>query len=148
MFCVAKCYNNKITQTILGVYKGENMKNKVLAILIAIFVLSVAVLTLAACGDPPHTHNYATLKHDNASHWYECVCGDKATAETHSGGTATCTTLAECSVCHAEYGTLEQHSYVELKTDATQHWYECVCGDNATAETHSGGTATCTNIAE
>ena len=93
-------------------------------------------------------HNYATLKNNETEHWYECVCGDKSNIENHKGGTATCTELAVCSVCNAEYGTFKEHNYNTLKHSETQHWNECVCGAKDRIENHNGGTATCTELAK
>ena len=70
-------------------------------------------------------HSYE-LKHDAEKHWQECsVCHTKTNEEAHSGGTATCTAKAVCSVCNAEYGELAAHDYQEtvdeqyLKSAAT-----------------------------
>lgn len=35
------------------------------------------------------------------------------------------------------------HDYKTLKKDATNHWYECECGEKQNVDGHSGGTATC-----
>ena len=55
------------------------MKNKILSVLAISFVLCTCLLAITACGEsePPHTHNYSTLKIDEDNHWFECVCGDK-----------------------------------------------------------------------
>ena len=59
--------------------------------------------------------------HNESSHFKTCdICKAKYAAEKHSGGTATCTQKAKCSVCGAEYGS---------------------------AMGHTGGTATCKNKA-
>ena len=175
------------------------MKKKILSILITVLLLCTCIFTLTACGEnePPHTHEYATLKYDAISHWYECTCGDKYETEDHKGGIATETNKATCSVCNQEYGeslghihTLhltkvdatiqsctqtgnieyftcscgkwftdntatteitdkesvviakDDHEYEELKKSATQHWYECSCGNRSGVENHKGGTAT------
>ena len=88
-------------------------------------------------------HKYETLKKTATEHWWECSCGDKDGLEEHHGGEATCTQKAVCTDCGLEYGSLEKHNYTELKQSATQHWYECTCGDYETKENHKGGTATC-----
>ncbi len=86
-------------------------------------------------------------------------------SEQHTGGTATCTGMAVCTVCGNPYGNLASHSYTStekkaeaLKTegncrDNAVYWYSCsACGnvesdDNHTflgdnvADTHVGGTA-------
>ena len=70
-------------------------------------------------------HNYVQ-QHDAEKHWEECsVCHVKTNEAAHSGGTATCTAKAVCSVCYAEYGELAAHNYQEtvdakyLKSAAT-----------------------------
>ena len=92
-------------------------------------------------------HQYTSLKFDEMQHWNECVCGEKDGETAHSGGTATCTQLARCSVCNTEHGELKAHEYTSLKFDETQHWYECVCGEKDGETAHSGGEATCTQLA-
>ena len=89
------------------------------------------------------SHEYEDIKSNQILHWIECSCGEKTAIEFHRGGTATCTKLAECSVCFSEYGELEKHSYTKLEKSATEHWNECVCGDKQGVENHKGGTATC-----
>ncbi len=37
-----------------------------------------------------------------------------------------------------------EHDYSVLKADASNHWYECSCGEKNEPEAHKGGTATCT----
>ena len=125
------------------------MKKKILFVLAISFVLCTCLLALTACGDkePPHTHDYSTLKSDKDGHWYECECGDITSTENHNGGTSTCTNLAVCSVCNKKYGELEEHNHTALKYGETQHWYECVCGKRLNVENHNGGTAICTELA-
>jgi len=67
------------------------------------------------------------------------VCGDviEEGASSHTGGTATCTGKAECTVCGKEYGELVPHSHgSEWKTDESEHWNECECGDKANKAAH------------
>ena len=61
------------------------MKRKILSVLIIIFVLCTSMFSLVACEETPiaHTHNYATLKYDNESHWFECECEDKSNVTLH-----------------------------------------------------------------
>ncbi len=124
------------------------MKKKILSILITVLSLCTCIFTLTACGEnePPHTHEYTTLKYDAISHWYECTCGDKYGTEDHKGGTATETNKATCSVCNQEYGELLAHShsfvkqaieYKYLKTPAkceskAEYYYSCECGEKGT----------------
>ncbi len=87
-------------------------------------------------------HNYTELKHSETEHWYECVCGaEKADSRTeHSGGTATCTAKAKCSVCNTEYSAVAAHSYAaEWSKNDTEHWYECACGEIKGKTEHTYG---------
>jgi len=57
------------------------------------------------------------------------ACGTETTPAkaSHTGGTATCTAKAKCSVCEAEYGELAEHKYSEATCTAKA---KCsVCGD-------------------
>ena len=78
-------------------------------------------------------HAYgAWISIGNGQHKKTCANDNSHTIiETCSGGNATCTNLAECSVCGEEYGELEAHDYATLKYNETEHWYECVCGDKS-----------------
>ena len=53
------------------------------------------------------SHDFGdTWKHDETSHWKECACGEISEKANHSGGKATTTAKAKCSVCGTEYGDL------------------------------------------
>ena len=68
------------------------------------------------------------------------ICGGVTTvgASSHTGGTATCTEKAICSVCNTAYGNTLEHSYgSELESDASEHWNECECGDKANKAAHT-----------
>ena len=55
-----------------------------------------------------------------------------------AGGTATCTEKAVCATCNTAYGNTAAHSHgSEWKTDANEHWNECVCGDKANKAAHT-----------
>ena len=101
-----------------------------------------------------HLFNIA-WKHDENTHWKECMVKDcaKRTEEVkHTGGQATCQKKAECEVCGQEYGELGAHNYgSEWKHDETSHWRECQtegCTVKTDAAVHSGGQATCQKKAE
>ena len=114
--------------------------------------------------DKPHTHTYSTTwSTDETNHWHECsVCGDKKDLAAHvdanndhncdvcdkkmsdhTGGTATCTDKATCTICGQKYGELAAHNYkTEWSTDETNHWHECsVCGDKKDVAAHIPGAA-------
>ena len=97
-------------------------------------------------------HSYTVLKSDGEYHWYECAngCGTISGKVKHSGGAATCTAKATCSVCGKEYGEALGHSYTVLRSFNEYHWYACAngCGTISGREMHSGGAATCTEKAK
>ena len=57
--------------------------------------------------ETPHTHEFTLVKYDDSYHWHECVCGHKTVKEEHSGGTASETERAKCSICEQSYGKLK-----------------------------------------
>ncbi len=69
------------------------------------------------------------------------VCGNNAEHKENgdcAGGTATCTQKATCSTCNAAYGNLAAHAHgSEWKSDGTNHWNECICGDKANEAPHT-----------
>ena len=106
---------------------------------------------------PSHTHSYGTeWKYDDANHWHECECGDKADIAAHSASEWIVDTAAtetadgakhkECTVCKKVLetapipatGSTHTHSYgTEWKYDGTNHWHECECDDKADTAAHS-----------
>ncbi|MDE7087374.1 MAG: hypothetical protein K2O67_04195, partial [Clostridia bacterium] len=60
-------------------------------------------------------HDYATAwTTDIDNHWHVCNngCGVKDSDGAHTGGTATCTQKATCTVCSTQYGELAAHDLV------------------------------------
>ena len=129
---------------------------------------------VCACGAETHHDKHSlTAKHNESQHWQECVCGYKTgeTAhsltknvnetqhqvkcescgyktewENHTGGTATCTAKAVCSVCGESYGELAAHvADSTYKYNGEGHWTACAtCGTPmSNQEAHTGGTADC-----
>lgn len=85
-------------------------------------------LMLVSTAAPEH-HWSKEWSADDTYHWHECTDADctkiKDRAE-HSGGTATCTEKAVCSVCKAPYGEVSEHEFGgEYKYSAAGHWQEC-----------------------
>ena len=78
---------------------------------------------------------------ENGQHFHKCTvagCTHTDEKENCSGGTATCTEKAKCATCGEEYGELAAHAHgTEFKSDANNHWNECVCGDKANVAPHS-----------
>ena len=59
-----------------------------------------------------HAHDYGTeWKSDDVNHWQECTCGERQNAAAHSGGTATCTEQAKCTICEQGYGALDGNNH-------------------------------------
>ena len=127
---------------------------------------------LIGCGEEPHTHNYSEdYSYTDEYHYKSCSCNDQI-KEAHTGGTATCQELAVCEVCNAKYGVFLPCDYEEqydedshwlecnmchdikdevshtfdLTSDETYHYHTCGCGVEIKIE-HSGGTATCQELA-
>ena len=80
------------------------------------------------------------------------ACGEVTIVgeSTHTGGNATCTQKAECSVCSKEYGELAEHTPSADDGDCTTDITCSACGEVTTVgeSSHTGGNATCTKKAE
>ena len=65
-----------------------------------------------ACGYISATganHSYVYTNNGD-THIGTCTCGATKT-EAHTGGAATCTTLAECEICNNHYGSIAAHNW-------------------------------------
>ena len=72
------------------------------------------------------SHEFDGWKADDLEHWQECACGYEKSRDSHSGGTATCTEKAICSVCNTAYGEALGHEAQDVwSTDGEYHWHEC-----------------------
>ena len=90
---------------------------------------------------------------DATHHWHECAnencdvtdnTGKKGYAE-HSGGKATCTQKANCTVCGVEYGNALGHDFTVRQYDNDNHWMKCSRCDeieNKSSHTWDSGTVT------
>lgn len=128
-----------------------------------------------ACGYKTDVAAHAwTDKFDTQNHWQECSgcgyqkdvtahtlvkqtsetqhqvkcesCGYKTEGENHTGGTATCTAKAVCSVCGESYGELAAHvADSNYGHNADGHWTVCATCHTpmSNQEAHTGGTADC-----
>ena len=82
-----------------------------------------------------------------------CTVCDKVItegADAHTGGTATCKSLAQCALCGKEYGELLAHTPATDDGDCTTDILCTVCGEVTAKGTdaHTGGTATCKDKAK
>ena len=88
---------------------------------------------------PVHTHTDTDGQWESNGryHWHTCSCTEEFDKVEHSGGTATCTEKAVCSVCNAAYGNTAAHNHgTEWQKNADEHWNECACGDKANKAAH------------
>ena len=94
---------------------------------------------------PAHMFNEWT-SNGNGTHNRKCTgvgCNGIET-ENCSGGKATCTDKAVCTVCHTGYGDALGHNFTIAQHDETHHWNKCSRCDATDAKAvHTGGTATC-----
>lgn len=102
----------------------------------------------SVCGYQKDVTAHSLTKNVNETqHQVKCEsCGYKTEWENHTGGTATCTAKAVCSVCGEAYGELAAHvADSTYKYNADGHWTACAtCGTPmSNQEAHTGGTADC-----
>ena len=103
-----------------------------------------------------HDHQSNDWKSNETEHWQVCTCGAVFNKAEHSGGTATCTQRATCTVCGAEYGDVLGHDFTTSWThDDNEHWKQCSrCDekDDVSPHTWDSGTVTtaptCTKAGE
>lgn len=108
-------------------------------------------------------------KSDGNYHWKECECGTELEKTAHSGGKATCTASAVCDVCGQPYGSVDStnhtgsEAWTTTETSHTKVWSCCQAVIDGPAEhtwengectvcgypcQHTGGTATCSQLAQ
>lgn len=102
----------------------------------------------SGCGYQKDVTAHSLTKNVNETqHQVKCEsCGYKTERENHTGGTATCTAKAVCSVCGEAYGELAAHvADSTYRYNADGHWTACAtCGTPmSNQEAHTGGTADC-----
>ena len=103
-----------------------------------------------------HDHQSNDWEHNDTEHWQVCTCGAVFHKAQHSGGTATCTQRATCTVCGAEYGDVLGHDFTTSWThDDNEHWKQCSrcdAKDDVSPHTWDSGTVTtaptCTKAGE
>ena len=103
-----------------------------------------------------HDHQSNDWESNETEHWQVCTCGAVFHKAQHSGGTATCTQRATCTVCGAEYGDALGHDFTTSWThDDNMHWKQCSrCDkkDDVSPHTWDNGTVTtaptCTKAGE
>ena len=94
-------------------------------------------------------------QHNATHHWHECLnanCDVKNNDSAkygygaHTGGTATCTQRATCTVCGAEYGDTLGHDFTTSWThDDNEHWKQCSrCDEKKDVSPHTWDNGTIT----
>ena len=102
-------------------------------------------VNISTWGDIPATgHTASTWRTTQVYHYKVCTaCGDMLEQEDHTGGTATCTQKANCSVCGYAYGREEpdhRWSPTWLYQDSTGHAWICAdCKAHSKVEKHTPG---------
>jgi len=109
------------------------------------------IVTIPATGHINHTAGSEWIS-DGTNHWHKCIgCDEKLDVTNHSGGTATCTKKAVCTICRTSYGELKDHDYRTSwnQGDASGHWHECKnCSAHSTPVKHTPGAAATTTTAQ
>ena len=133
------CQNENCTVTDRKtVHSGEDDGNCLTAV-----VCECGYVITAA--KPAHMFNEWT-SNGNGTHNRKCTGVGCNCIETEncSGGKATCTEQAVCTVCHTGYGDTLGHNFTIAQHDETHHWNKCSRCDATDAKAvHTGGTATC-----
>ena len=81
------------------------------------------------------THTYTNACDDSCN-----ICFAIRTPAAHTGGSATCTDKAACSVCGEKYGDLGEHVYgAAWNYSSAYHWHECACGARSDEAAHTFG---------
>lgn len=86
-----------------------------------------------------HTHDWsAWTSNGDGTHSRRCTCNAVETKNC-SGGTATCTQEAKCTVCGAEYGNALGHDFTTSWThDDNEHWRQCSrCDEKKDVSSHT-----------
>ena len=98
----------------------------------------------ALTGEAP-AHVFGAWQNDSDTHWKECACGKKSDEGAHIDGDGN----SECDTCQKTLSGVtpppHTHDYgTTWKSDGTNHWKECACGEKSEMNAHGGGTSTCT----
>ena len=93
--------------------------------------------TIPATGN--HTDDNGEWESDGTDHWHTCgACGTTFDKAAHTGGEATCSAKAICSVCGAEYGELNPNNH--SGGTEVRNAVEATCGaDGYTGDTYCLG---------
>ena len=94
----------------------------------------------SGCGYQKDVTAHSLTKNvSETQHQVKCEsCGYETEWENHTGGTATCTAKAVCSVCGESYGELAAHvADSTYRYNADGHWDACACGYKTDVAAHA-----------
>ncbi len=107
------------------------------------------------CDTASGEHDFTEWENNDTEHWLvcaKCEAEKPGSREAHKGGTATCQAKANCSECGEEYGDYGAHNWeADWTTDSEKHWHKCLntgCTEINKDDPHSGGSATCKELAK
>lgn len=91
---------------------------------------------------------HAEISAKESHTWQDGVCTVCQYHCTHTGGTATCTSRAVCTICNSRYGELNPDNHnpaSEWTQENGKHYHICQngCGTHLDEDNCDGGTATC-----
>lgn len=78
-------------------------------------------------------------EHDAYNHWQDCTCGHQLKLATHTGGTATATQRARCSVCGEEYGELDPTNTTPVPDQGNSGGNNSSEGNNSSGSNNPSG---------
>ena len=82
-------------------------------------------------------HDFTVPQHDETQHWNKCSRCEATDAKmNHTGGKATCTEQAVCTVCNTKYGKALGHDFgtPDYKWNGTECTAHRVCANDASHE--------------
>lgn len=93
--------------------------------------------------NPAHKMS-TTWSFDGSKHWHECsVCSHKEDESSHTGGSATCTQQAICTICNQPYGDCTPHSFtvytLPIKDESGFYYQQRKCANCDERDTGSDG---------
>ncbi|VYT62241.1 Ubiquitin family protein [Clostridium tertium] len=81
----------------------------------------------------PLGHDHSVLQKDSDEHWYKCSrCEDIIAKTAHKYGDDNI-----CDTCNYDKTVPHTHSYGDWKSNVSNHWKECDCGNKSDVVAHS-----------
>ena len=146
---IKTCYmtSTVIGETNVGAIAGQSQSIWGRGLVESCFYLKTNTINSSIYGFGNTTENIdkAVCAKDDS---FFCINSDKTLNKGGHIYSSTVTCDATCDNCGYERTVI--HTYDNVKYDSDKHWYECDCGEVKpdSEESHTGGTATCTNKAK